>query len=410
MQNYQYTALNSAGDLIEGAHTAETESAVIQHLQAQGHYPITVKPAEQQQKPFTLPFRLFPDTATRLSFKQRLILTQQLGTLLNAGLDIEHSLSSLIKARPHPALGKLVTALHRDLQAGRSLSESLCRHPGMFDAFYISIIRAGEASGQLGKAFTRLTMHLQKIHKTRNAMVTSLTYPALLTAVACLSVIFLLGFVIPRFQPLVADNELTLPWVSRLVFSAATFFQHYGWWLLIVLSACLVLFFPLLRRRLHLWQAGTLALRLPVLGNLLKLHWSALFARTMATLLSSGLELVEALQLSKDTLSNLLAQDELSQTVDAVKNGEPLAQALDSCDFLPPLARTFVSLGEESGKLPDMFTRMADNYEQEIEHQLKRLLIFLEPILILGLGILIAFLIVGVLMAVLSLNETIFQG
>ena len=408
MDNFQYKALSSNGESIEGVLGAENEHDVVQHLHKQGYYPVRIT-LQTDSTAWSLPefFKLQPRKAKGLRRKEILALTSDISTLLDAGLDIEHSLRNLLATRADPRMKQLLSSLYQDLQDGKALSTALQKFPEIFDPLYIAVVRSGEASGGLDSAYLRLSEHLEKSQALRNSVISSSIYPAILLGISALSLIFLLSFVIPRFIPMFAESEAALPGLSQFVFGLSRGFQSW-WWLI---PALMLLFWllgrNLLRYALVQERTQTFLLQAPLLGTLIKHQVIANFCRTMATLLQNGLNLVEALKLSREAVSHPMFSDELKAAVEQVQSGKRLSHIFTRSRFLSEMVIDLITVGEETGKLPAMFTKTADIYEKETDQQLKRILVFLEPILILGLGLLIALLILSVLLAMLSLNDLI---
>lgn len=406
MARFSYKSVSREGRLVEGEIEAADRATAIRRLQADGQMPIS---AESRSKPVTL-----ARMGTRLRrWKERLrhddvtMMTRELATLLGAGLTLDASIRTMQHHAASERLRPLLEDMHADVQSGRPLSRALAKHPGIFDGFYVSLVRAGEAGGALDVVLERLASHREHEAAFRSSMVASLTYPMILLAVAALSLFALMTFVVPRFVPLFSDAGTPLPLLTELVFSTAELFRAY-WWTLIGLAvgakvaADRWLERPANRPRLHEW-----VLEAPLIGEPILFAETARFSRTVATLLRNGLTLVEALELSREVLSNSRIAGAVGRCIEAVRSGGRVAQALRSEAVLPRLAVELITVGEESAQLEEMLEKCADAFEGKARQKLKRLVTLLEPILILGLGGAIGFVIVAILLAMLGLNDLI---
>ena len=406
MTAFRYKSIAGDGKLVEGEMDAENARDVIAQLRAAGHMPISA--AAKTERPD--PGRVLRDVLAwrhRVRARDVTATFRELATLLNAGIPIDASLRMLERHARHARLKGVLARIHTDVQAGKPLSTALAAHPEVFDALAVSLTRAGEAAGALGPTLERIADYRERADRSRAAIVSALTYPAILLCVALVSLLVLMTFVIPRFIPLFADAGSTLPVLTTMVFATAEFFQA-TWWL-----APLLLVFGHAgarrwmreadnRRRLHRW-----ILHAPTVGGLVQAAETARFAGTLAALLRSGLPLLAALRLARDVLRNEACKDAVERSLVTVRAGGRLVTALGSGNAFPSLAVELIAVGEESGHLEPMLEKAADNFDAKVQESLKRMLTLLEPIVILGLGGLIGLVIVAVLMAMLSLNELV---
>ncbi|PCJ40016.1 MAG: hypothetical protein COA71_12675 [SAR86 cluster bacterium] len=406
MSKYHYKALTANGDQIEGSLEAIDEKSVVKNLQTQGYYPITAT-LENSSLKDRLINSITKNETIGFSGKELLSFTQNLSTLLNSGLPLDHALRILVKNHKEKKTANILNTIYDEIKAGNSLSNSLSRFPHIFDSLYIAMIKSGEASGSLGQAFLNLSAHIDKRQKLKSEIVSALTYPALLMVISILSLFFLLTFVIPRFIPMFAGSEQTLPLLSRIVFSLSASFNQY-WWLyiiatLFVVFLCNYAFQHMLKRN----SINNKLLVLPLFGATIKSHQTANFTRASATLLKNGLNLIDSLNLSVAAVSYETFKHEIKLAITGLKEGRKLSDSLQHSLILSPLTVDLIKIGEESGKLEEMLLKIAENCEQETDINIKRILVFLEPILILGLGVMVALVILSVLLAMLSLNDII---
>lgn len=406
MALFRYKAVSADGGMIEGEIDAENEESAIRRLQADGHRPISARPKTRRSDLPTLADRIL-GWKKRIAPAELSALTRELSTLLSAGVAIDAALRVVKRHEQNERLRSLLNEVHADVQSGGALSQALAKHPSVFDALYVNLIRAGEASGGLEVVLQRLADHRERSDAFRSSMVTSLTYPLILLAVALLSLFVLMSFVIPRFIPMFSDSGAALPLLTQFVFAMARFFQSYWWGLIGVVALAKLAADRWLsaadnRRRLHAWS-----LRAPIAGTLIRDMDTVRFTRTLATILRNGLPLLSGLKLARQVVKNQVVSDGVGRCIEAVQAGGRLADVLRRESVLPHLVIELITVGEESGQLEAMLEKSADTLESRVQQKLKQLLTLLEPMLILGLGGMIALVIVAILMAMLGLNELV---
>jgi general secretion pathway protein F len=326
---------------------------------------------------------------------------------LSAGIPLDSSLRVLERHAQQPKLKTALASIHDSVQAGRRLSAALAAHDALFDPLYINLVKAGEASGSLAGVLERLADHRERADAFRATVVSALAYPVALTGVAAVSLVVLVAFVIPRFIPLFEDAGAPLPLLTQTVFAAAQFLQNW-WWALAGVAA---LGLGFVRRWLaqaenRLRLDGWL-LAAPIVGELVQATEAVRFTRTLETLLRNGLPLLSALKLAQGVQRNRRVAGAIDVAMNAVRSGGRLASTLAAERALPSLATELMTIGEASGQLESMLGKAAETFETRVEQHLKRLLTLLEPVLILGLGAVIALVIVSILMAMLGLNELV---
>jgi general secretion pathway protein F len=311
----------------------------------------------------------------------------------------------LIDMDGQPRMRAVLADLLKAVKGGKSLSLALQPYDEIFGPFYLSMVRAGEASGQLSAVLDRLVEHLESAKATRDSIVSALIYPAILLVVAVISVVVMLGFVVPQFETLFNDMGDALPGMTKAVIAAAEFIK--AWGLLVgVLGAVLVL----VVQRWAVSPTGKSALdgrllSLPIAGTIAFEYEMAKFARTVGTLLGNGVSLLKAIQIAIDTVGNVPLKEGLNVLPAAVKAGKRMSVALDETEMFTPMVIQMTRVGEESGRLDDMMLELASVFEDHVASGVKRLLTLLEPLLILTMGAIIAVIIISILMGILSVND-----
>ena len=402
MPKYQYKAVKLDGETVEGELDAPDESAVLGYLRAEGLIPLETRSAAG------LRARLGRTRRHRLSQKEIGILTRELATLLEAGMTLDRSLQILVELTDAEHLGRVLTDLQERVRGGATFSSALDAQDGQFPRLYINMVRAGEASGALDQVLDRLADYLERVAELRQTVTSALVYPSILLFVAGLSVILLLVFVVPQFTVLFEDMGAALPLPTRIVVAAGDLFRNY-WWAMLVVIALIALG---LERWLQDEQVRTRldhrVLALPLFGDLVWKMETARLSHTLATLLKNGLPLLSALNLAKEVVSNRKISGLLDQASDELKHGRGLAGPLARLEALPDLALQMIRVGEESGALDAMLAKVASIYDRETRNSVQSMLTLLEPVLIIGLGIVVAGIIISILMAILGANDLVF--
>ena len=406
MPRYRYEAVDSAGEVLRDAIEAPSAEAAVEHLRDRGLLPLAVSEARGGLLAGAWGQPLFSKNRA-LSRKTVLLLTQQLGNLLHAGMPLDRALTILIGVSDDQQAKALLERVQEKVRGGSNLADAL-EVQGAFSRFYLNMIRAGEVGGALDVVLKRLTDFLERSQALRETVTSALIYPMILLSVSALSVIILLTFVVPQFQRLFADAGKALPLATQIVIALGDGLRHYGW----VGAIGVVLLVALLRQQMS--QPASRArwdrwfLRLPLFGDLIAKVETARLSRTLGTLLGNGVSLLNALTIVRETLSNQVLAAALGEVAEHVKTGRGLADPLLEAGDFPKLAVQMIRVGEETGQLQEMLLQVADTYDAEVQTAVKRLLTLLEPALILGLGVVIAGIIMSILVAILSLNELAF--
>jgi general secretion pathway protein F len=403
MAFYYFKAVTQEGELREGRMEAADEKAVISQLQSSGLIPISA--AEQgSQSVFNTGFDL---TLRRrgIGDKQVLAFTQDLSHLLKAGIPLDHVLEIMSRVGRDETLMKLVVQVEEGVRRGQPLSRVLGEMGGQFSKFYINMVQAAEVSGDMASGMTDLAYYLERSRELKGQTMTALLYPLILLGVAAFSLIIILTYVVPQFQQLFEDMGKALPLATRIVIAIADAIRGYGIWGLMAVGLLALygkrwLADP--ERRLR-WDR--LLLKLPLIGPLNQKIEMARFSRSLGTLMKGGVPLLSALAVAKETLINRVLAQAIESAGSGLKEGKRLADPLIESGVFPPLALQMIQVGEETGQLEAMLLKVADVYDREVSTAIQRLLAILEPVLIVGLGILIAGIIMSILVAIISINE-----
>jgi general secretion pathway protein F len=407
MAFFQYRAADHAGKVVEGVMEADAEQSVIMRLRDMGCVPLRIAmPSERAVGAARQQVPLF----SKRKVNQQLLLqfTRELATLLAAGLPLDRSLSILGGLAEGGELNKVLQSLVEAVRAGKSLAISMSEHPEVFPRIYVNMIRAGEAGGILEGVLRYLTEYLESTVALKEDIKSALIYPTLLATAAGISLIILFVFVIPKFAGIFRDNSKALPWITKVVIGFSEFLAQYGWIALLVILAAVAGGIFYVRNPEGKAEWDRLSLRAPLFGDLVRKFETARFSRTLAALLKGGVPMLEALGTVQGVLSNRLLSRAIGQVQVRVREGKGMARPLSESGLFPPLALNMIAVGEETGRLDGMLSEVANYYDQEVKRTTKRLTALLEPILILGMGLIIGIIVISMLLAIFSINDLPF--
>jgi len=399
MSTFFYRALAPDGKIRTGTLSGEDDRAAVRELRRQGLTPVFVGAS----KPSGFSLRLPRFGGKRL--KDLLHFTQELATLLNAGVPLDRALSITSELTDSKEFQSIVADVLRSLRSGKSLAESLETHPQYFSELYVSMIRAGEASGSLALVLDRLAEFERSRDELRGYIVSSLTYPALLVIVGAGSIFVLLHFVIPRFAEAFTRSSIQMPLPMQILLAASDFVRIFGLPAIALLIAAIVGLQYYVRTPAGRLRWDRLQLRIPLLGAALQKADTSRFARAMGTLVANGVPLVMSITIAKGILSNRILAGSLDSVAQGVKRGEGLAAPFRKTGKFPTLAGHLLTVGEETGHLDRMFDRMADIYEKDTREAIKRFTALFEPIVILFMGVVVGAMILSIMLAITSINQ-----
>lgn len=410
MPAYQFEALQADGQPRKGTLEADSARAARSQLRAQGLVPLQVEaisagslPAAEQ----ALPWWQRPIGPGRRAFSasQRAVWTRQLAGLVGSGLTVERALSALADECEHDRQRQLMAAIRAEVNAGNSLGRALAQFPQEFPAIDRAVIAAGEHSGQLGTVLERLADELEAQQQLRGKLMGAALYPAIVTLVALAIVVFLVSSVVPQVAGVFAGSQRQLPLLTRFMLGVSDGVRHWGWLMALGLGGAIVALRLALRQnalRLR-WDAAWL--RLPVIGRLARGYNAARFASTLAMLSAAGVPILKGLQSAAETLSNQALRADALEALVQVREGAPLALALARRERFPGLLAMFARLGEQTGQLPLMLQRAAQQLSGEVQRRALALATVLEPLLIVAMGGLVMVIVLAVLMPIMELNQ-----
>jgi general secretion pathway protein F len=408
MPAYSFEALDAQGATQKGLLDADTAKAARALLRGRGLVPLAVEPAvasgsEGGGRGLNMTLwggRVF--SATTLA-----VWTRQLAGLVSSGLPLERALSALSEESEKDDQRRLVASLRAEVNAGASFATALMQHPREFSPIYSGVIAAGEQSGQLGTVLESLADDLETREALKNKLIGASLYPAIVTVVAIVIVVFLVSYVVPQVAGVFAGSKRALPVLTVAMLAISDFVRSYGWLMLGLLVLAGVAL-ALARRneglRLRMDAAW---LRLPLVGRLARGYNAARFTATLAMLAAAGVPILRALQTAAETLSNRAMRADALDALVLVREGAPLASALASKKRFPPLVAMFARLGEQTGQLPVMLQRAAVQLGAEVQRRAMHLATILEPLLIVAMGAVVMLIVLAVLMPIIQLNQLV---
>jgi general secretion pathway protein F len=405
MSLYTYKAINNLGETEEGVRDAVDEQALITSLQSEGLIPIRVAAANSR----SFLGLGFGSKQSKLSQKDIALLTGELATLLESGLPLDKSLLVLMDlTEDNERLSKLIARVLEKVKGGVSLADSLEQQHGVFTKFYLNMIRAGEAGGGLDQVLTRLSEYLERSQELKDSVSTALIYPIILLVMSLASLFVMLTFVVPQFTEMFESAGKALPVSTQIVVGLAEWLQSYWWALLIgfIFISSYMKYQLADPVRKKVWDGRFL--KLPLAGTIITNKETANISRTLGTLLGNGVSILSALVIVRETVDNLVMASAIADAEEQLKQGKHLSDALLEKQLLPKMAMQMIKMGEETGRLEEMLLRVATIYDKQLRVAIQRLLAFLEPVLIITLGLMIAGIIVSILLAILSVNDLAF--
>jgi len=422
MANFQYSALDAKGEQTSGAISAASEADAIQQLRSQGLYPTQIgEEGKGKGKGKTVlaakgKSKIKPTakgkTGGRIKPKSLMIFTRQLATLIDSGLPLLRSLTVLEKQEPNPVLKATVSALAESVQGGSTFSESLAQHPRIFNKLYVNMVKAGELGGVLEIVLNRLAEYQEKAQKLKNKIVSAMVYPVIVMFIAVAILVFLMIFIVPKFKEMFSSTDQTLPLISQIVFGMSEFFLARPFvvpnvvFVFIVFGIGVFLF--------NLWgqtkggrkAIDTMKLKMPILGDIQRKSAVSRFSRTLGTLVTSGVPILQALNITRDTAGNVIISHAIEKVHEAVKEGETIVIPLQASGVFPNMVISMVDVGEETGQLPEMLLKVADVYDDEVDNAVTALTSILEPIMIVILALIVGSVVFALFLPLIKMIST----
>ncbi len=389
---YQYTVRDRAGQVSSGSVVAENPPAAAAFLRDKGYYVTSIKQAKQQQTTLAQAF----EQLQQISAKDLAIFCRQFATMVDAGLPLVSCLNVLIEQTQKAKLKDALQGVYKKVQEGESLAGALQSYSSVFPKIMVSMIDAGEVGGVLDVVLNRLAIHFEKEHKVNEKVKSAMVYPAVVIFMAALSVSFILVFVLPTFLKLFDNMKIQLPLPTRILLSFSDILKNYWFIGILAIIAAVVGWNYLMRRKQYQSIRDRFLLQVPVFGDLFRKIAVARFSRTFGTLVQSGVPIISALDVVKQTAGNINIEEALERAQKSVTEGARLAVTLAGSKVFTPMVIQMIAIGEESGQLDKMLEKIAEFYENEVDETVGRLSTLMEPFLIAILGIVIGLIVISI--------------
>ena len=407
MPAYSFEALDANGLARKGVLEADTARAARGLLRAQALVPLAVEPVSGGQTASDEDGSGGNSFFAKRAFNSTTlaIWTRQLAGLVSSGLPLERALTALSDEADDQTQSHLAAALRSEVNAGSGFAKALSHHPREFGPIFIAVIGAGESSGKLGLVLDRLADDLEERQALRAKLIGAALYPAIVTLVAIAIVLFLVGYVVPQIAAVFAGSKHALPFLTVAMLALSDFVRAWGWWVLAALVAGVILLRMLLRQSAFRHGFDASWLKLPLIGKLARGYNAARFASTLAMLTAAGVPILRGLQAAAETLSNTAMRTDALDALVLVREGAPLASAIARKKRFPGLLSMFARLGEQTGQLPQMLQRAAEQLSTEVQRRAMALATILEPLLIVAMGGVVMLIVLAVLMPIIQLNQ-----
>lgn len=397
MKKYSYEARDGATNkIVKSTVQAESENAAARLLLAQGFVPLKVDLIDENGN-------FFNKITNRITFKDRIVFTRQLATLIGAGLPLVQSMRTVLDQTSNKRMQEVIQEIIADIEAGKTLSDSFAKHPAIFDKVFIALVSAGEASGTLDKALKRIAAQQEKDAAMMRKIKGALTYPVIVLVVIVLVIAFMLLTVVPQIKTLYIDLNKELPWITQIMVTVADFFVGYWWLVIIILGIATYFFVQYLKTEKGTRNADLFKLNVPLFKNMFRKLYMARFSRTGQTLLSTGVSMLDTLHITSEAVNNVVIGDIIERAADRVKGGKALSASLKDEDYILEMVPQMIKIGEQSGKIDEMMGKCAQIYEDELDEEIKALSTAIEPVLMVVLAIVAGGMVAAILLPIYSL-------
>lgn len=401
MVNYRYEGMDSTGKAIKGTISADGIEQARAKLKQQGHTILVLEEETIWSKDISFA------VAKKVPARDLSVFCRQFVSMSRAGVPLLDCLDMLWKQTENQILAQAIHQVHADVQKGEQLAESMKKLPNVFPDLFVTTVAAGESSGSLDTSLERMAEQFEKSAKTAGLVKKAMVYPVVVLIVALIVVVVMLVAVIPSYVTMFEDLGTELPAITKAVVAASDFIMAYWWAIIIVVGAASMVISKYLKTPSGKLLTSQLSMRIPVVANLVIKSASSQLARTLSTLLAAGVPLTEAVEITADTMQNVLMRDALYDARDEIMKGSPLSAPLEECGLFPPMLYHMVGIGEESGSTEDMLSKLADYYDEEVELATQSLMAAMEPLIIIVLAAIVCVLIAAVMSPMMTMYNAL---
>ena len=417
MPTFAYVAMNSSGQEVKDEIDAGSNEEAIAKIRAKGYFPTKVKEKAAKKKvskkaadtEVLATKRKMPISIGGVPRKQLVSFTRQLSTLQDAGLPILRSLQILEQQQKPGLLKAIIGGVADEVEGGGTLSDAMANYPKAFDKLYVNMINAGEAGGVLDIILSRLADFMEKAAKLKKKVIGAMIYPAVVITIAVGIVSMIMIFVIPKFEQIFKDFKTELPGITKVLLAVSRWFANdYGWAYVLFSPIAMVLIIKLIRiSEGGKYFVDAVKLKIPILGSILAKTSIARFTRTLGTLISAGVPILDALNITKETCGNEVYSRALAKVHDAIREGESMADPLRATKTCDAIVINMIDVGEETGDLDKMLIKIADNYDSDVDVLVGSLISILEPVMVVVLGLIVGFIVIALFAPMISLIQTV---
>ena len=407
MATFIYTAKSRAGETLEGTVEANDRRAAVLQIEQQGHVPVSIteRSAGGGNAPARKRFLTWRGAGQRMSARDLLLFTTELSDLLASGMTLGNALNCLANRRTGRESDRIIVALRDDIVQGASLSDALAQHPRTFSHLYVSMIRAGEASGSLAEILRRLVVHYERVQELRDKVTMALVYPVIVLVLGLATLMFSMIYVVPKFKMIFEQLGETLPLPTRMLINSSAWLVRYGWLVLIAAAGVSVLFNRAVKTKQGRQAWHRTLLRTPLIRGIVASGIYANLARTLGTLLANGVPALRALGIVEQTVGNVIIGEEIHRARDRVTDGTTISGPLAAGKVFPVMMTDMLAVGEQTGDMSGALQHIATRYESELDRNIKIFTTALEPMLIVLVAVLVGFVAISILMAVFNLTN-----
>lgn len=431
MPRFTYSARSRSGEKMDGVVEAPDKRSALLQIERKGLVPVSVKEAAagaaapaptkgaakpavksapspakaREDKPAKFQMNLGGPRTPRMNMRETLFFARELSDLLSSGMTLGNALHTLARRKTKSDQDRIVVELRDEIIKGSSLSEALTRYPDTFSNLFVSMVRAGEASGAVNEALGRLVKHYERVLEAREKIVGAMIYPAIVLIVGVLTIVFTMTFVIPKFSVVFAELGATLPLPTRILIGMSNFMITWGWLLALVVAGAVIFTKRYIRTDAGERRWHGLMLRLPVIKKIVTANAFSQFARTLGALLTNGVPVLQALSIVENTVGNRLIAEEIHNARERVTDGSTISGPLAQGKVFPELLTDMLAVGEEAGDMSGSLAHIAQRYESDLDRSIKLMTTVLEPAMILGIALGVGFVAMSMLMAVFSLTS-----
>ncbi|MBN1907924.1 MAG: type II secretion system inner membrane protein GspF [Deltaproteobacteria bacterium] len=407
MPVYEYTALDSRGKKTKGIIDADSPLTARNKLRGSDLFPVKIRESSSRVKSQPAGTTSIKTLLRRIKASEISTITRQLATLMSAGIPLVASLELLITQEVNPLLKKVLAQTKESVNEGNSLASSLANHSKYFSQIYINMVTAGEASGSLDLVLERLAEFSENQETLKGKVISAMVYPVIMLCIGVAALLLLVTFVVPKFVAVFDEMETALPLPTLIVIGVSNFLKSY-WWLILLFFIVAGFIFRRAKRTerfARMWDE--VKLKTPLFGSVIKRMIIARFARTLGSLLQSGVTLLNALEIVRNVVNNILVAEIIDNAIDEIKEGKALSAPLSNNILIPPVVVQMISVGEHSGELEKMLNKIADIYEREVESQVSAMTSMLEPFMLLGMAVIVGFIAISILLPIMEMSQIV---